>query len=359
MSAPPPPPTSTTSSSGPPYRIAVDAMGGDHAPAAVVEGSLLALQRVPSASVSLVGDREAVGGLLKGLGGREDDRLSIVHASQVLSMGENPVAGLRAKPDNSISRTLLEVHEGRASAAFSAGNTGGVVAAATLHLDRLRGVKRPGIAVPLPTLKGTTLLIDVGANISCKPIHLVHYAHMAAAYGRAILGVENPRVAMLNIGEEEAKGTSLVKQTASMLKESGLAWAGNVEGHAVFQGVADVVVCDGFVGNIVLKTTEGLADAMFTLIAGAVKEVARTEPAAVNALKEVLGGLRRRTDYASYGGAPLLGFEGVVLIGHGRSSPEAVANAIKGATEVVHQGVNAKIREAIRAHRSASGGDEA
>ena len=338
-------------------RIAVDAMGGDHAPRAIVEGALLALERIPEVSVTLVGDRAALLPLLEGFGGREGDRLSVVHASETLTMGENPVAGIRAKPDNSISRTLLEVHEGRAAAAFSAGNTGGVVAAATLDLDRLRGVKRPGIAVPLPTLKGTTLLIDVGANINCKPLHLVHYAHMASAYASAVLGIASPRVAMLNIGEEEAKGTSLVKETATLLKKSGLTWAGNVEGHAVFQGVADVVVCDGFVGNIVLKTTEGLAETMLTLIAAAVKEVGRSQPGALQAMKEVLGGLKKRTDYASYGGAPLLGFEGVVLIGHGRSSPEAVANAVRGASEVVHQGVNAKIREAIRAQRAASGGD--
>lgn len=342
----PPAPSPGGRPDGPP-RIAVDALGGDHAPRAVVEGALLALRRIPDVRVTLVGDRERVLPVLEGLGGKEDGRLSLVHASQSLAMGENPVAGLRAKPDNSISRTLLEVHEGRAAAAFSAGNTGGVVAGATLHLDRIRGIKRPGIAVPLPTLQGTCLLIDVGANISCKPLHLVHYAHMAAAYARAVLGVEKPRVGILNIGEEEQKGTSLVKQTAALLKESGLRFAGNIEGHAVFQGAADVVVCEGFLGNIVLKTTEGLAETMLTLIAGAVKEAARSNPDLAPALKEVLGGLKARTDYATYGGAPLLGFEGVVLIGHGRSSPEAVANGIRGASEYVQKGVNARIREAI------------
>ncbi len=333
-------------------------MGGDHAPRAVVEGVLLALDRVPGVEVTLVGNQDVVSATLRDLGGSLSPRLALVHASQTLEMAENPVAGLRAKPDSSISRVMVEVHEGRAAAAFSAGNTGGAVAAATLHLDRIRGVKRPGIAIPLPTLKGTCLLIDGGANLNCKPVHLFHYAHMAAAYAQAVLGVAEPRVAILNIGEEEQKGTSLVKQTAGMLRESGLRYVGNVEGHAVFQGAADVVVCDGFVGNIVLKTVEGLAESMFTLIGGAVKEVSRNQPSAAGALREVLSGLKARTDYASYGGAPLLGFEGVVLIGHGRSSPEAVASAVRVASELVHQDANRRIREAVRAQRIPVAGAE-
>jgi glycerol-3-phosphate acyltransferase PlsX len=338
----------------------VDALGGDHAPRAVVEGTLAALERIPDVAVSLVGDRAVVEATLRECGGAEGPRLSLVHASQTLDMAENPVAALRAKPDNSISRMLLEVHEGRAGAAFSAGNTGGVVAASTLALRRLRGIKRSGIAIPLPTLRGPCLLIDAGANIYCRPMHLVHYAHMASAYARAVLNVAEPRVALLNIGEEEEKGTSLVKETATLLRKSGLNFVGNVEGHAIFQGVADVVVCDGFVGNIVLKTTEGLAETILTIIAGAVKDAARSEPAAANALKGVLGGLKNRMDYATYGGAPLLGFQGMVLIGHGRSSAEAVANAIRTASEFVRKRVNEHIAEAIRATRAlaATGGEE-
>jgi glycerol-3-phosphate acyltransferase PlsX len=339
-------------------RIAVDAMGGDHAPGAVVEGTLLALSRGEDVAVSLVGPRDVVSRNLAALGVAEGGRLSIVHAADVLDMGDNPVAALRAKPDTSIHRMLLEVHEGRAAAAFSAGSTGGVVAASTLALARIRGVKRPGIAVPIPTLGGTCLVIDVGANINCKPLHLVHYAHMAAAYSRAVMHVAEPRVALLNIGEEEQKGTSLVKETAALLRSSGLRFVGNVEGHAIYQGVADVVVCDGFVGNIVLKTTEGLAEAILTLVAGAVKEAAREEPGAANALKTVLGGLKGRMDYATYGGAPLLGFEGVVLIGHGRSSPEAVANAIRTGRQFAAERVNDHIREAVRATRADRAGEE-
>ncbi len=342
-----------------PNRIAVDALGGDHAPRAVVEGVLLALQRNPVVSVSLVGDRAVVERTLKECGGSVGDRLSLVHASQVLEMSENPVAGLRAKPDNSISRTLMEVHEGRASAAFSAGNTGGVVAGSTMHLARLRGIKRPGIAVPLPTLKGHCLVIDAGANIYCRPLHLVHFAHMASAYARAVLNIESPRVGILNIGEEEAKGTSLVKETAGMLRGAGLNFIGNIEGHAIFQGAADVVVCEGFVGNIVLKTTEGLAESILTIISAAAKQAVASEPGAANALRTVLGGLKSRMSYEAYGGAPLLGLEGVVLIGHGRSSPEAVASAIRTAHDFVHKGVNDRIRDAVRASRARSSEDDA
>jgi glycerol-3-phosphate acyltransferase PlsX len=302
-----------------------------------------------------VGDRAAVAPLLKANGAEESDRLSLVHASQALEMAENPVAGIRAKPDNSISRMLLEVHEGRASAAFSAGNTGGMVAGATLHLARLKGVKRPGIAVPMPTQNGgICLVIDVGANIYCRPIHLVHYAHMAAAYASAVLGIESPRVGILNIGEEEDKGTSLVKETAALLRAGNLNFVGNIEGHAIFKGGVDVVVCEGFVGNIVLKTTEGLAESIMTILGGAVRKAAESEPASASALKAVVGGLKSRMDYAAYGGAPLLGFEGVVLIGHGRSSAEAVASAVRTASEFAHRRVNERIRDAVKTARSHS-----
>jgi glycerol-3-phosphate acyltransferase PlsX len=343
----------TLAGGGSPIRVAVDAMGGDHAPKAVVEGVLLALQRHPDVAVTLVGDRAAVEPILRQAGAAESERLSLVHASQVLEMAEEPVAGLRSKPDNSISRMFLEVHEGRAAAAFSAGNTGGMVAGATLHLDRLRGVKRPGIAVPLPTQNGgVCLVIDAGANIYCKPIHLVHYAHMASAYAGAVLGIESPRVGILNIGEEEEKGTSLVRETAAILRGSGLNFVGNIEGHAIFKGGVDVVVCEGFVGNIVLKTTEGLAESILTILGGAVRKAAESDPAAAPALKAVVGGLKGRMDYASYGGAPLLGFERVVVIGHGRSSPEAVANAVRTASEFAHKKVNERIRDAVRDARA-------
>jgi glycerol-3-phosphate acyltransferase PlsX len=227
-----------------------------------------------------------------------------------------------------------------------------MVAGATLHLTRLKGVKRPGIAVPFPTQDGgICLVIDVGANIYCKPIHLFHYAYMASAYAGAVLGVDHPRVGILNIGEEEEKGTSLVKETGALLRGSSLNFVGNIEGHAIFKGGVDVVVCEGFVGNIVLKTMEGLAESILTILSGAVKQAAQSEPAAAHALKAVVGGLKSRMDYAAYGGAPLLGFEGVVLIGHGRSSPEAVASAVRTATEFALKDVNAGIRDAVKASR--------
>ncbi|MHC4924469.1 MAG: phosphate acyltransferase PlsX [Planctomycetota bacterium] len=337
-----------------PTRVAVDAMGGDHAPDAIVKGVLLALDRMPEVSVDLVGDEAVVRPALEAAGGVEDDRLSIVHASEVLDMGENPVAGIKAKPDNSISRAVREVHEGRVSAVFSAGNTGGLVAASTLHLDRIRGVKRPGIAAPFPTLTGMCLIVDVGANINCRPLHLVHYAHMASAYAAAILGIEKPRVGMLNIGEEEHKGNSLVKETVPLLKESGLDFVGNVEGHQVFQGGVDVVVCEGFVGNMILKTSEGIASTILTMMGKAAKEMAASDPTVAQGVMQLLGSVKDRIDYAAYGGAPLLGFEGAVLIGHGRSEPEAVANAVRVAAEYVAADVTEKITEAVRATRNNS-----
>jgi len=335
-----------------PVRIAVDALGGDHAPRAVIEGVLAALERQPDVAVTLVGDRERVAAALAAAGGREGPRLALVHASQVIEMGESPVEALRAKPDNSIARMLLEVHEGRAAAAFSAGSTGGVVAASTIGLQRIRGVKRPGIAIPMPTLTGVCLTIDAGANINSKPIHLLHYAHMAEAYVRAVLGVAEPRVGILNIGEEEEKGTSLVRETGALLRASGLRFVGNIEPHAVFRGDADVAVCDGFVGNVVLKTAEGLAESLFTIIGGAVQDAVRADPAAGQSLKKVVGEIRAKLDYATYGGAPLLGLEGVVLIGHGRSSAAAVASAVRTGHEFVTKRVNERIREAILATRS-------
>ncbi len=337
--------------------VALDAMGGDHAPAAVVRGALLALEQTPGVSLALVGDRERVLAALREADGEPGDRLSVVHAEHALGMAENPVAGLKAKPDTSIARALRLVGEGHASAVFSAGNTGGVVAAATMHLQRIRGVKRPGIAVPLPTMGGPCLVIDAGANLQCRPMHLVHYAVMASAYARAVLGVQEPRVGILNIGEEEGKGTSLIKETTALLKATGLRFVGNVEGHALFRGMADVALCDGFVGNMVLKTTEGAAECVLALLQGSLREVQGQDPAVARTLGGVLSSLKGRLDYAAYGGAPLLGFEGVVLIGHGRSSPEAVANAVRGAVEFASREAGARIREAVAAAGPA-GGDE-
>jgi len=322
-------------------------MGGDHAPGAVVRGALLAIERQPLLDIELVGDEPRLRQVLRELGASEGDRVRLVHAPQVLEMGEHPVAGLRAKPDCSIAMAVRRVGEGEAAAVFSAGNTGGMVAAATLHLQRIRGIKRPGIAVPFPTMTGACLVLDVGANIYCKPVHLLHYGIMANAYARAVLGVEEPRVGILNIGQEEGKGTDLVQETADLLRRSGLRFIGNVEPHQLFQGVADVVVCDGFVGNMVLKTTEGLAECMLALIQGGVKSAARDDPAASAAMGKILGGLQDRVDYTSYGGAPLLGFDGAIFIGHGRSNPQAVASAMRGAHEFVAADVNGRIREAV------------
>lgn len=337
-----------------PVRIALDAMGGDHAPGAAVAGAIDAVRRWKGVEVRLVGAISALEPLLQGVSEEERRRLPLTDAAERVEMGESPVGALRRKVSNSISRSVECVARGEAEALVSAGHTGAAVAAATLGLGRLDGVRRPGIAVCLPTLKGECVLIDVGANIACSPEDLLQYALMGSALVEYVLGRSHPTVGVLNIGEEEGKGTPLVQDAARLIRARGLPYHGFVEGRDIFQGTTDVVVCDGFVGNVVLKASEGLADAVFTLLKGGLrKSPVRKFGAflAQGAFRE----LRARTDYAETGGALLLGARGTCLVAHGRSSPQAFASAIGYAERCVRSRIDERIVEGIRSQQPVAG----
>lgn len=326
-------------------RIAVDAMGGDHAPREIVKGALAAAAADPALEQILVGVEDRIRAEIPG--GEPPPGVTIVHAADVLEMHEHPVDALRKKPDTSIVRCMKLVLEKRADAVVSAGNTGGVVAAATFLLPRLPNCRRAGIAVPFPSRTGHCVLMDAGANMQCKPVHLVQYAIMAREYARVVCGIDSPRVALLSVGGEEGKGNPLVKETfAAMRAVKGIDFIGNVEGQQIFGGAADVVVCEGFVGNVILKATEGLAETFLHMLLEELDVSLGHENPAV---KQVLGHLKARTDYAQYGGAPLMGHDGAVFISHGRSHATAMRNAIRFADSFIGHRVNTRIAEALAA----------
>ena len=323
-------------------RIAIDAMGGDQAPRCVIDGVALAISQgvAPAEELLLVGRQAEVRPLLaqhKVVG------VDVLDAPEVVAMDEGAAAAIRSKRASSIVVAMKAVAEGQAAAFVSAGNTGAVVAASTLVLGRLKGVSRPGIAVPMPTRKGPAVVIDVGANIYCKPEHMLHYAVMASEYARAALGRSDPRVGLLNIGEEEGKGNPLVKETFAALEGvKGLNFIGNVEGNQIFSGDADVVVCEGFVGNVILKVAEGLAEFVGGLMQGALSKHP-PGPELAQAVEDAFEHL----DYAEYGGAPLLGVSAPVLIGHGRSSGHAIMNMIRAARATLQHDLGAHIEERL------------
>ena len=326
-------------------RIAVDAMGGDHAPAEIVQGTLEAVAAEPTLEVLLVGDEARIRPLLPG--GEPPPRVKLVHAGDVIEMHDSPVEALRRKPDSSIAKAMSLVAKREADAFVSAGNTGGAVAAATFLLPRLPNCRRGGIAVPLPSRTGHSVVMDVGANVQCKPIHLVQYAVIASAYARTVLKIESPRVGLLSVGGEEGKGNPLVKDVFAALKaHSGVRFVGNVEGQQIFTGDADVIVCEGFVGNVILKAAEGLSEAFLHIL---LKELDHVLGGGSEAAGRVLSDLRKRTDYAAHGGAPLLGHEGAVFISHGRSKARAAKNAVLAADSFVDHRVNERITEALAA----------
>jgi glycerol-3-phosphate acyltransferase PlsX len=319
----------------PVVRIALDAMGGDHAPAATVLGAIEATGRLPDLEVALVGDRAQIEAELE-KAGAGTARLTIVHASQVIG-NEDPATDAVRKTDSSIRRGAELVGRGDAHGLVAAGNTGAAVAAATVVIRLLPKVKRAGIAVPLPTSTGRAILCDAGANIHCKPLHLYHYGLMAAQYARHVLGKENPTVGLLNIGSEEGKGTDLVRETAALFAHSPLNFVGNIEGNDVFPGRCDVIVCEGFVGNVVLKTAEGLSEMVETKLRSLLTGLASSDPVRAGGLGDLLRRFRDEMDYAEHGGAPLLGLNGLVLISHGRSDARAIRNALLQAARM-HEG---------------------
>jgi len=325
-------------------KIIVDAMGGDKAPEAIVSGAVKAAREY-KVNIELVGRPEQIEPYLKKIKYPED-YISIYPASEVIQMSEPPALSIRKKRDSSICVGLNLIKEKRGDAFFSAGNTGAAVCAATLILGMLPRIERPGIALLVPTLKEFSLIIDVGANIDPKPLHLLQYGLMADAYFCYILNRQHPTVGLLNIGEEESKGTDFVKETHRLLSESRLNFVGNIEGKDLFSGKCDIVISDGFVGNIALKVSESLAETMHTFFKRQIRSSVAGMIGAVF-LSASLARLRKQIDYSEYGGAPLLGVNGVVIIGHGRSDASAVKNAIRKAKEEVERRVNDRIIEAI------------
>lgn len=321
-------------------KIAVDGMGGDHAPGVIVDGAVMAARELP-VEVILVGDAPRLR--------RELARhapvpatLTLHHASEVIGMEEPPALSVRKKRDSSINVMVELAKTGVVDAMVSAGNTGAMVCAVTLGMRLLEGIERPGIAIVLPTLTGHSLLIDVGACIDPKPEHLVQFAVMGSVYSKAVLGKPRPSVGLLNVGEEESKGTDFIKEAFRLLEQTPLSFRGNVEGRDIYTGKCDVIVCDGFVGNITLKVTESLAKVISQLLRRELRRNPLTQVGAFLSLS-AFRALRKKMDYAEYGGAPLLGVDGTCIICHGASSAKAIRNAIKVACSTVAEQVNAAI----------------
>ena len=339
-------------------KIAVDAMGGDHGPAVVVEGAVAAVREL-SASVILVGDSAAIERELKRLGANNAG-IEVRHASQVIGMAETPSHALRRKRDSSLRVSAELVRDGKAAAFVSAGNTGAAMAISMFVIGVLRGIDRPAIAAVLPNLRKFMVLIDVGANVDPKPWHLFQFAIMGHVYARDILGVEAPRVGLLSVGEEEGKGNELTKEAYEQLKESRLNFVGNVEGRDIYNGACDVVVSDGFTGNVAIKISESLAEMLGAMIKEELHRDLRTRIGAALA-RPAFSRFRRRVDYTEMGGAPLLGIDGAAIICHGSSPSKAIKNAVRVAAEWAHAGLNEHIKAALEAevaHGGREGGGE-
>lgn len=326
-------------------RIAVDAMGGDHAPREIIRGVAAGLRYLSADDViTLYGQQDLVETECSALQ-LTDPRVELHHCPTVIEMHESPLEALRHKRDSSIVRMAGDAGKGKLDAIISAGNTGAFAAACQLRIKPVKGVSRPGIAVVMPTFHGPVLICDVGANVAPKPHHLYDYARMCAAYAETILGIPNPEVGLVSIGEEAAKGNQLVKEARRLIAgDPKLHFVGNVEGRDVFAGSGHVFVCDGFVGNVVLKLTEGLAEGLFKTI---VREIADESPAMAEQFEPIVERIWRRHDFADYGGAPLLGINSVAIICHGRSDHRAVSNAIRVAIEQIQADLNGVIAKRL------------
>ena len=307
-------------------RIAVDAMGGDHAPDVIIEGALAAARHL-DIQVALVGQAPSLRDVLTRHPDAAGLPISVVDAPDVIEMADPPTATLRRKPKASIRVAAELVARGEAAALFSAGHTGATVMAAYSAFGMIPGVDRPALATTIPTRERPAVLLDAGASVECRPQHLLQFAIMGSVYARLALGAERPRVGLLSIGEEETKGNELTRDAHRLLKASPLNFIGNVEGREIYSGVADVIVCDGFTGNVVLKTSEGLVDAVEALLGD---ELQGTFSSQVGYLlsRRAFRRFQRRVDYSEFGGAPLLGVAGLAIVGHGRSSVKAVRNAV-------------------------------
>lgn len=330
--------------------LALDAMGGDFAPREIVKGGLLALKENSQIKIILVGPEAELGAELK-KHGRPQERISLVGAEEIIEMHESPIVAVRRKKNSSINVGLELVKNGQAQAFVSAGNTGAVVAASLFTLGRIEGIERPAILLLMPTGHGPRLLIDVGANVDSRPKHLLQFAQMASLFAEKVFHIKNPRVGLLSIGEEAEKGNELVMETQPLLKNSGLNFVGNVESKDILTGIADVFVCDGFVGNMILKFSEGVGSAVLEIIRDEVKKnwLSRIFMGlAAPFLAPIYFGFKKKIDFEEYGGAPLLGVDGLVFISHGRSKAKAIKNALLKAEEAVENNLLKVIKESVR-----------
>ena len=326
-------------------RIALDAMGGDFAPSPNIVGAFEAVERNPNLEILLVGDRARLEEEIAKIGSLPD-RVRIVESDGVVGMEEKPTTALREKPNCSIVRCWQLMAAGEADAVVSAGNTGAVVAAGLRTRLFLKGVKRPGIAVRMPTVKGSCVIIDVGANPAARAEHLAQYGLMGAVFARELLRVKSPRVGLLNIGSEEGKGTDLYRETHALLVNSPIKeyYIGNVEGRDLYHGDVDVVICEGFVGNVVLKVSEGMAEFVLKTVGGALMKSLTTER---DHALQTLTKVTEQFHYQESGGAPLLGIDGICIICHGSSDHRSIRNALKMATEIDNHHINAQITELL------------
>lgn len=326
-------------------KVALDAMGGDLAPAVNVEGAIEAVRENRTVHVILVG-KEAV--ISKELKGRNypSDRITIEPASQVVEMDESPSIAIRRKKDSSIHVGVRLVKSGDADAFVSAGHSGVVMAISLLFFGKSKGVDRPAIATVMPAIKGTFIMLDVGATVDCKPENLLQFALMGNTYCRMIMGKKNPRVALLSIGEEDIKGNEMTKEAFKLIEKTDLKFIRNIEGKDMYTGKADVIVCDGFTGNIALKVSEGLAEAILQMLK---REISSVSAGKIGYLliKPAIRNFKKRTDYDEYGGAPLLGINGTSVISHGRSSAKAIKNAVTVASYFAEKKVHLAIADAI------------
>ncbi len=327
-------------------RVVLDAMGGDFAPQEIIEGGILAKKEFENLELILVGSKDTIESELKKKKVSFND-FKIIHASQIIEMQESPAKAVKKKRESSIVKGIELIKNNFAHAFVSAGSTGAVVACSVLNLGLLPGIMRPGIAILVPSLEGKTLIIDVGANIDPKPIHLLQYAIMGEAYYRLILGKDVVRIGILNIGEEETKGTEFLKETRMLLEKSNLNFIGNVEAKDFYSGKCEVIVCDGFTGNIALKVSEGFAEIVSKFLFDSLRKNFLCKLGLLF-IKEGLKSFKKAIDYSEYGGAPLLGINGVVIISHGRSNAKAIKNAIKVAITEVERELNEKITQDIK-----------
>lgn len=327
-------------------RIAVDAMGGDKAPDVVIEGAILAAREYP-VDIALVGPREIIE---KHLSKRKigDLKLDIIHASQAIYMDEPPADAVRKKKDSSMHVSARLIKSGEVDAMVSAGNTAAALAITRSILGKLKGVSRPAIAAVIPNTVDATILLDVGANAgSCGPLHLLEFALMGTIYSKALMHKENPRVGLLSVGEEKTKGSVITLNAFPLLEQAPINFIGNVEGKDIVNGSADIVVCDGFVGNAILKFAEGASDLFFEIIKAEIKKSIKAKIGMLLA-KSAFKAFSNRLDYEKYGGAPILGINGACIIGHGRSTPSAIKEAIRVSSEFVTYKVNSNIEDDLR-----------